>query len=117
MYENILLLDLNHEVPITPQGRHIPKHIDSFLGCDSLQHGVHNNKSTSSSNTSAAMNDLEEKRDGCITAQFQTSKNVYNHIVDILTFYDAEFAPLVCADASFVVFVTLCVWNTTKQSL
>ena len=63
------------------------------------------------------MNDLQEKRHECITAQFQTSKNVYNHIADILTFYGTEFAPLVGADTSFVVFVTLCVWNVTKQSL
>lgn len=61
MYENILLLDLNHDVSVTPQGHHIPEDIDSFLRCDTLQHGVHNNKGAGSSNTSAAMNNLEKK--------------------------------------------------------
>ena len=57
------------------------------------------------------------KKKECNTAQFHTSKNVYNHIAAILTSFGTEFSPRFGADASFVVFVTLCVWNATKESL
>ena len=57
MYEDVLILSLNHVVSLGTKTCYMSIHIHSFLMLHSLQHTVNNNEGTSSPHTCATVGD------------------------------------------------------------
>ena len=57
MYEDILVLSLNHVVPLSPETRHMTVHIHRLLVLHPLQHGVDDDEGPGAADPRTAVGD------------------------------------------------------------